>query len=1014
MFDEFIRRLREDGQRGETCRTALVLPSPYLLERARVELRKTEATAWEFPRILSLDELAAMLSGLRKISRVEQEMLLEEIVGEAAAGELCRCFCSIADFPGFIAALARLFDEFKMAAVTPDELEGALEALSDEVKRNGDRDRAIAGLFRLYQNKLSEASLVDVAGTYLLAVETAEQPEAVLPFERVFMAEFSVLSPMRLRLVESLQKRVPMEIGICFEKNRPEIFSAVEPVYQTLVGMNFIPRFCGGQPDVSSSLKHLRRQLFQDEPLVESDASGIHVLLCPNMAKQISVVADQIKTVLLSTEYRPEDVAIVVRNLEDYYPVRKIFDDRGIPVDSSHSVALTELALPRLVFAWLEMLRGRGSRACVMEVIKSPYVGVKLGWNPDLLEKSLLGAVIRDWNDWDEAINRQAPDENRANEWRKGLSELRSQVLKWTDEATWQGRASELRELMQWLGIPSLLQSKRSDGLIDLMEVRAEMEAMSALLAAADELEEISGILIAKNTGITVGTFAALLRRILQGARVNLSDRRDTGVQVVTPGTASGMRYPLVFVLGLTEGEFPAPAKESWLYGDEERRSLGEAGIILSTAEGRTATEDFYFSLAVGMATEKLYLSAVTDGETLPSRYVEEVTRLFAGGAVSVEAFGPHQIVVEEAGCARSPRELLLGAIRGVWQETATNSKWSEIYSGLVSSLPEGLEKRAVIEQHRSDAHAGAISPDLIESSRFSPSALEQYADCPFAYLVTQVLGLSEWEEATEGLDAMTAGSLWHEILAAFLAKYRNQRLLQPRVEVYQAELERLLDNAVWRRESQGRIVPGVWWRFEKPRWKIALRQWLEGELVRQSGSVAAPSFFEWSFGMALRTGCDGASTEVPLLLGKDELEVTLQGKVDRIDTGGGLYRVIDYKTGRAPTRKQVEMGLRLQVPVYMMAVEALLDGAAEMSGEGGYLPVGRSSPGLELPGKKMTRGELFAATEKFVTSYAAGIRAGLFPASPALECPDYCVARSFCRMTGEADNEGAEETQDE
>jgi RecB family exonuclease len=205
-----------------------------------------------------------------------------------------------------------------------------------------------------------------------------------------------------------------------------------------------------------------------------------------------------------------------------------------------------------------------------------------------------------------------------------------------------------------------------------------------------------------------------------------------------------------------------------------------------------------------------------------------------------------------------------------------------------------------------------------------------------------------------------------------------------------------------------------VWWRFEKPGWTLALHQWLEGELLRQSMSDALPMFFEWSFGMPLRPGCDGASTEQPLLLGREGPQVSLQGKVDRIDSGGGRYCVIDYKTGRAPTRKQVEQGLRLQVPVYMMAVEALLDGAAELSGAGGYLPVGRTGPALDLPGKKTSCAELFAATEKYVTGYAASIRAGLFPVRPARECPDYCAARSYCRLSGDTENDGAEETEDE
>ena len=347
MLDEFIRRLQEAGATGTAGRMALVLPSPYLLERARTLLRMTELPVWEFPRVLSLDELAANLSGLPKISRVEQELLIDGIVKETAGSGLFPYFDKIVDFPGFIAALARLFDEFKMASVTPDELEMAVEALADEMERNLDRDAAIVGLFRAYQDRLVEYSLVDVGGMYRLAMETLEQQEKPLPFERIFMAEFSVLSPLRLQLIENLKRRVPMEIGICFEKNRPSVFRCVEPVYQALVGMNFAPEFHEGCADATPALKHLRQELFAAQPLQSEAAAGMKILLSPSRSKELSVTADRIKALLLQGTYSPQEVAVVVNAPESYSRLRSVFDDRRVPVDKAGDMPVMERALPR-------------------------------------------------------------------------------------------------------------------------------------------------------------------------------------------------------------------------------------------------------------------------------------------------------------------------------------------------------------------------------------------------------------------------------------------------------------------------------------------------------------------------------------------------------------------------------------------------------------------------------------------------------------------------------------------
>ena len=261
LLPEFIRCLQEAGKKGCSGGMALVLPSPYLLEQARTRLRLTDVPAWEFPRILSLDELAAYLAGVRKISRLEQEFIINGIVRESMAAGGFPYFGKIADFPGFITALARLFDEFKMAAVTPAELVDAIEALRDEVERNAERDAAICALFGAYQKKLDELSRVDLGGLYEAAIEKLAQRDRRLPFDRIFLAEFSVLSPVRLQLIQCLKNRQEMEleIGICYEKNRPGVFRSVEPVYDTLVGMGFQPEFHPAASNPSPALRHLRR-----------------------------------------------------------------------------------------------------------------------------------------------------------------------------------------------------------------------------------------------------------------------------------------------------------------------------------------------------------------------------------------------------------------------------------------------------------------------------------------------------------------------------------------------------------------------------------------------------------------------------------------------------------------------------------------------------------------------------------------------------------------------------------
>ena len=1013
QLDSFVARLLQQDAAQPQQQTALMLPSPYLLEQVRQRLKRTNIAGWEFPGLFSMDELAERLSGCQKISRVGQELILEEVLAEFRQEKVFACFGEVAGFPGFVAALARLFDEFKMAAATPDELDGVMEVLTEAGGGDAARHAAVTALFRRYQEKLIEYGVVDLAGMYLLATETLSKPETTLPFQRLLIAEFSILSPLRLRFIAGLQRRVQLEISVYHEQNRPALYAATESVVQALLGLNFVMQQAPAVNRSSASIQHLQKHLFAEAPPVKPDAPDLQILLSPTRAKEVAVVADRVKSVLLSGRLQPSDIALVVRDPAPYRQLRQCFEERGVPLDAPLTVAIGERASVRLAFHWLGLLCGRGERSEVMAVIKSPFLRQKWRWDVDQLEHRLLAGVLRSWENWTGAVDRLAPDQATAGLWRDCLAELRQQQANWLELSRRESVFASFQAWADWVDLPGVLRQCRQEGTLSLAEMRAELLAWQALLAAVAELELMFSRLKPGKASLGPGEFAALLRRVLQGSEIELAGRQEAGVQLVSPGAASGMQFSLVFVLGLTEGEFPSQPRESWLYGDGQRRLFGEMGLEMSTAAARGLLEDFYFSLAIGMARDGLVLSAVTDSERLPSRYLNEVARLFSAEAIAVQSIGVDQVVAGTPAAVRSRAELQRAALRHVWQESEQADEWRPIYNAIQAELPQGFLERANIETNRPEAHAGTIPQQLITSARFSASALERYASCPFAYFVTDVLGFSASDEADEGVDALAAGAIWHEILAAFMTGRRGERLDPAKRSHYTEQLLALLDRSVQKREQQGRLVAGVWWQYERRRWERAIGQWLESELERQKGSLLQPSHFEWAFGMAAGLGCDACSTELPLTLEQDGVQVELQGKVDRIDIAAHSYRVIDYKSGQLPNGKQVQQGVCLQVSVYMMAVETLL-GQRFDEAEGLYVPVGKVGRDFLLPGRIASRQELFTKTRQYAVQWANGIRSGKFPARPALKCPTYCPAASFCRQDGGEDGDGAEELQDE
>ena len=109
------------------------------------------------------------------------------------------------------------------------------------------------------------------------------------------------------------------------------------------------------------------------------------------------------------------------------------------------------------------------------------------------------------------------------------------------------------------------------------------------------------------------------------------------------------------------------------------------------------------------------------------------------------------------------------------------------VTTGVRLGSPEGLARAtslAGIEWSRQrcnlSAHAGRIeSPDLQahvaellgESRLWSPTQLESYAKCPWAYFSGRLLRLDRLEDPDEEMDAITRGSLLHEALSRFFGR---------------------------------------------------------------------------------------------------------------------------------------------------------------------------------------------------------------------------------------------------
>jgi RecB family exonuclease len=138
-----------------------------------------------------------------------------------------------------------------------------------------------------------------------------------------------------------------------------------------------------------------------------------------------------------------------------------------------------------------------------------------------------------------------------------------------------------------------------------------------------------------------------------------------------------------------------------------------------------------------------------------------------------------------------------------------------------------------------------------------------------------------------------------------------------------------------------------------------------------------------------------------------------LKGRMDRLEVGpdGSLF-LVDYKSGRDVRGPRFAKDGALQLPLYLLALQALRPGAVV---GGAYYPLAGGRPrgmvretGAEYLGswapstarvnEETFHGELDACLE-LARQAAAGIRGGVVPASPrAGRCPPWCRLQPVCR----------------
>jgi len=610
---------------------------------------------------------------------------------------------------------------------------------------------------------------------------------------------------------------------------------------------------------MASEVAEIARRFARDwelssAPLGETDGPGqVEVGVYRTFSEELAGIGDGIIALLCEGELAPDDIAVIVRNHEQAEAAREHLALRGAPVAGQEAVA-GAWAARRLVGDLITLLL---------------YVRDCDTYPTAIREQQLAGANLAVWRlasltGGDElALARERGDCRR--EGRFMLAGLGEPLGLWAEAVR---RAGEVARDEPVAAIRLVL---RETGLLPDLAARMPPAMMPALVGLLDSLGEAEKALV-EVVGRSLSLEQALSVVEMSSGPAAAPDR--AGIQVMIAHDVRGLEFEVVYLVGLSEDTFPAPAVVSRLLPDRTVEALRERvrahlGIPTATltfagwgeAGGEALAEEVrLFYTCLSRARRRLILTC----------HVEK-----NGGKV-----GPSEFLVSAL-----PEDFVLGPTA-----QQREADFECVFSGLMPQASGGRtthqgcpvvpcagrpmlaqEGPAPVEESvpQPEFSGAPILAELAPGWPLSASSLRSYLRCPRQFFFEKLLGL-----AGEDPGIFLYGTIIHEIMAELNKLSPGVRSRERALDILAAAFARHQDEfdspysyrVHYQRAQRALEVYAATEFFSEE--SLAQEQWFDIELTDDSGQAHR-----------------------------------FRGRIDQVVAVGDAVEVIDYKSGKVAAR---------------------------------------------------------------------------------------------------------------
>lgn len=800
--------------------------------------------------------------GFQRISKLEEIFNIYKVVKECEKNFVYFHECGV----DFCIKILQIIKQFKACKIRPEQIKNVGDDLLD---------RKMKDLRLVYENyektlgeKLDLSKLLDF---FLAKAENGIN----LSKTNLYFVNFDSFSTEINSFVCKLAKFVnKVYIGFSKPISLGNAYIYENDIFEKTTTL---AKECGESVEVETfpteisgdSLK-LVKNLFSFD-IEEGKSNYFYNIIAKNKIDEIEFVAKYIKhQTYFGRKYK--DFSVAVSNADYYDDIKTIFENFGISCYCDEAVNLTQTILGRFLLKIVQIAKLGVRKESIKFLASSALL------NFENKEEILKNIDYYNIEDVQEMLSRYPQFET--------IFSIISQLGHCDSTTKFSNVLKSVLEIIM-PNYQNMLKNLSNEHYFKKESENAQSAEL--VLKVLDKLAQLGA-----DDKLTIVDFENLLTLSFRSVKV---ETIPTYIDAVYVGDATESYFSdtdTLFVLGATAGALPKTQNDTGIIDDEDIKKMKldfalEPEIKVLNRRNRLKL----FEVLQHAKRKLIVCQPSSEGSQTTQRagFVGDLSKIFGNNVI-------HTVSIEDINIPNLSKEEGLDKLLfyvgneenllSAYEYLNFNKKIPPYLRGVVSSLIDDQS----LKENKFEVENGVLNDAFFKKNNISASQFESYFSCPFKHLISYGLKIKQPE--TIEPNKRLFGIFEHALLKEFIEKnnFDISKLTDKDIDSFLSVNVTRIAQMVYDEKILQRKVFIDYLKHES---KIILRN----AVYEQKNSNFRPIMLE-------------------KLVSTNLCDMNLVGFVDRVDSCGDSFRIVDYKTGDTDTiRKELFFGTKLQLFLY-------------------------------------------------------------------------------------------------